>query len=75
MAEKSINELFGIDFRTEGFIASAKSVVTEQIVRNVKKLEVDIKLCSQEISERFPTVTPPNASDLSQIKKKLAVVQ
>lgn len=73
MAEKSINELFGIDFRTEGFIASAKSVVTEQIVRNIKKLEVDIKLCSQEISERFPTVTPPNASDLSQIKKKFSL--
>lgn len=70
MARKSINELFGIDFRTDGFVASAKSVVTEQIARNVKQHTVDIKLYSQEISERFPTVTPPNASDLSQIKRK-----
>lgn len=73
MAEKSINELFGIDFRTDGFIASAKSVVNEQIARKVKQHEVDIKTYSQEISERFPTVTPPNASDLSQIKKKFSL--
>ena len=42
MAEKSINELFGSDFRTDGFIASAKSVVTEQIARNIKQREVYI---------------------------------
>lgn len=73
MAEKSINELFGIDFRTDGFIASAKSVVTEHIARKVKQHEVAIKTYSQEISERFPTVTPPNTSDLSQIKKKFSL--
>lgn len=73
MAERSINELFGIDFRTDGFITSAKFVVTEQIARKVKQHEVAIKTYSQEISERFPTVTPPNASDLSQIKKKFSL--
>lgn len=73
MAERSINELFGIDFRADGFISSAKFVVTEQIARKVKQHEVAIKTLSQEISERFPTVTPPSASDLSQIKKKFSL--
>ena len=73
MAEKSINELFDIDFRTDGFIASAKSVVTEQIARNIKQREAYIAKCSKEISERFPTVSPPSTSDLSQIKKKFAL--
>lgn len=70
---KSINELFGIEFDTNGYIASAKFVVTEHIARKVKQQEADIAKCSKEISEKFPTVSPPTASDLSQIKKKFAL--
>lgn len=70
---KSIYELFGIEFDTNGFVSSAKSVVTEHIARKVKQQEADIAKCSQEISERFPTVSPPSTSDLSQIKKKFTL--
>ena len=70
---KNINELFGIEFDTNGFVASAKFVVTEHIARKVKQQEEDIAKSSQEISERFPTVSPPTASDLSQIKKKFVL--
>lgn len=70
---KNINELFGIEFDANGYIASAKSVVTEYVVRNIKQREADIAKCSKEISERFPTVSPPNISDLTQIKKKFAL--
>ena len=70
---KNINELFGIEFDTNGFIASAKFVVTDHIARKVKQQEADIIKCSKEISERFPTVSPPNTSDLPQIKKKFAL--
>ena len=70
---KCIHELFGIEFDTSGFVASAKSVVTEHIARKVKQQEADIAKCSKEISERFPTVSPPSTSDLSQIKKKFAL--
>ncbi|MBQ3945699.1 MAG: hypothetical protein II670_08840, partial [Alphaproteobacteria bacterium] len=66
---KSIKELFGIEFDTNGFVASAKSVVTEPIVRNIKQRDADIAKCSKEILERFPTVSPPRTSDLLQIKK------
>lgn len=67
MMGKSINELFGIDFDTKSFIASAKNVVTEEIIRNVERHKWGISMRTKEISDRFPALAPPNASNLSQL--------
>lgn len=69
---KSINELFGIDFDPKAFVASSNTVVTDRVTRNINQKIYDLKKCSQSVSERYPTVSPPKATDLSQIKAKFS---
>ena len=69
---KSINELFGVDFNAKSFIALSNSVVSENLVQRVERKISVINERAKGISERYPTVAPPQATDISQINKKFA---